>query len=138
MLEVSMIKEGGMESAETKDSATGREVLVSTTVRLLFRKMFPEKYGSMRNARLNEVIVEDFVRNAGNVRHYFRLGSKDSSGTAHRGTAEIRTGSIASLYYISAIRKDTIDILTVQSDWFRPKFKGSSGEAFSPDETGRV
>lgn len=120
-----MKKFADMEITEVDDPGTGKTVAVSTTVRLLFRQAWPEKYGDMRNSRLNYEIAKDFIANSGNVLHYFRLGTGDESGTGHSGVAEIRAGG-SSFFYISAIRSKSIDILTMQADWIRPKYEGSA------------
>lgn len=119
-----MKKIAGMENSEIKDPSSGKPISISTTARLMWREAWPSEYSEMRNARLNIEIAKDFASNAGNVLHYFRLGGDDSAGTAHRGTAEIRSGS-SSFYYISAIRSSSIDILTIQVSWLKPKYKGS-------------
>ena len=110
-----MIKLGGLEETEKTDPRTNRDIFVSTTTRILFRKIFPDKYSRMRNTQLNEIIAADFVQNSGNVYHYFWIDKKN------RTIAEIRKGA-AGTFYISALRSDRIDILTIQNSWKTPKF----------------
>lgn len=129
-----MIKLASLEDTETTDPKTGKTIRISTTVRLIYRKLYPQEYGDMRNARLNLVIAKDFVANANNVLHYFRLGSKEVSRTEHQpagaekgkvyaNVAEIRGTS--SSFYVSAIQDNSIDILTIQKSWYKPKYKGT-------------
>lgn len=113
-----------MEKTEITDPKTGKVIAISTTARLVWREAWPAEYADMRNARLNIEIAKDFASSSGNVVHYFNLGSKDSGGSPHKGTAEIRAGG-SSFYYISAIRSTTIDIISIQADWLKPKYKGS-------------
>jgi hypothetical protein len=121
----------GMEETDITDPSSGRNISVSTTARILYRKMNPE-YEGLRNIRLNEIIANDFAKHSGRVLHYFRLGKADktrseqldSSGGTKANVAEIRGSS--SFYYISAIKDRSIEILTVQSSWLKPKYKGSS------------
>jgi len=117
-------KRAAMESAESTDPKTGKKIRVSTTTRLIYRETYPTEYGHLRNSRLNQVIARDFIQASSQVVHYFRLGTGDDSGTTHRGVAEIRGNS--SSFFISAIREGYIDILTIQNDWLKPKYKGSS------------
>lgn len=123
-----MLKIAGMEETEVTDPKTGLTINVSTTARLIFRKMFPTEYGALRNARLNAIIAEDFAKSSNNAVHYFRLGKEKD-----QGVAEIRSASISGVFYISAIRENSIDIITIQSDWLRPKYK-----VMAPDESGMV
>jgi hypothetical protein len=118
-----MLKQGEMEEVESKDPKTGLTIRISTTTRLVYRHMYPEQYGDLRNIRLNDVIAKQF--SGSDVVHYFRLGTGSEKGTGHGGVAEIRYGP-SGIYYISAIRQNSIDILTVQSDWLKPKYKGSA------------
>lgn len=123
-----------LEVTEIKDPATNKPIAVSTTARLMYRKAYPNDYGNMRNARLNEIIAKDFAANSGKILHYFRLGAKKKSQTEHKplgaepnkiyaGVAEIR-GS-ASFYFIAARKDDGINILTIQASWLKPKYRGS-------------
>lgn len=122
-----------LEEVEARDPASGKSIRISTTARIIYRKMYPE-YKSVRNARLNLLIAKDFIENASNVLHYFRLGKKESprheyqppgaeAGKVYSNTGEIRGTS--SFFFISAINSDSVDILTVQSSWLKPKYKGS-------------
>jgi len=111
-----------LEDSDVSDPKTGKKIRISTTVRLMYRKSYPEEYGAMRNMRLNIAIAKDFSNNAGNILHYFRLGT-GGAGSAHQGTAEIRGTSKS--FFISAIRGASIDILTIQNAWLKPKYKGS-------------
>jgi hypothetical protein len=103
-----------MEDSNVTDTATGRKIRVSVTVRKLYREI--EEYQGLRNARLNQVIAADFSRESSNILHHFRL---TKSGKNEIG--EIR-GS-ADIYFVSAIRDNYIDILTVQGKWFQPKYR---------------
>lgn len=113
-----MLKIASIEETEITDSKTGKKIRISTTTRLLYRKINPQEYASMRNARLNLIIAEDFASQSGNVLHYFRLGKEGRDGVG-----EIR-GS-ASAYFISAVKDEFIDILTIQRSWLKPKYQGS-------------
>lgn len=129
-----MKKIAALEETEITDPSSGKQIRVSTTTRLLYRKSYPQEYGQMRNARLNQVIAKDFASNSNNVLHYFRLGKKGTSRTEYKpvgaeegkiygNVAEIRGN--ASSFFISAIQDDTIDILTIQNSWLKPKYRGS-------------
>lgn len=135
-----MLKLAGLEDTEMTDSKTGKKIRISTTVRLIYRKSRPEEYGSMRNSVLNVEIAKDFVANSGNILHYFRLGKKETTrteheppgaekGMIHANVAEIR-GS-ASSFFISAIQDSSVDILTIQNNWMKPKYKGSQEDPFA-------
>jgi hypothetical protein len=80
--------------------------------------MNPQEYGMMKNFKLNLVIANDFLHQASNLLHYFRLGPGGKNGVA-----EIRGNS--SSFFISAIKDETIDILTIQNSWLKPKYKGA-------------
>lgn len=130
-----MLKLAGLEDSDMSDPKTGKKIRISTTVRLIYRKAYPDVYGSMRNSKLNIVIAKDFIKNSNNVLHYFRLGSKGQSRTEYKppghvsgevyaNVAEIR-GSTSS-YFISALKDNSIDILTIQASWLKPRYMGSS------------
>jgi len=132
-----MLKQAGLEDTEITDSKTGKKIRVTTTVRMMYRKAYPQEYGDMRNARLNIAIAKDFIQNSGNVLHYFRLGKKEKSrseysplgaekGQVKANVAEIRGTS--SSFFISAIKESTVDILTIQNSWLKPKYKGSQDD----------
>lgn len=127
-----MKKEAALEETEVVDPSSGKPIRVSTTTRLLWRKSYPEEYGHMRNARLNVLIAEEFADKANQVVHYFRLGKTGKArsefeppgaeeGKVYADVGEIRGDS--SFYYISAIRSDSIDILTIQNAWVKPKYR---------------
>lgn len=103
-----------MEESGLSDSATGRKIRVSVTVRKLYREI--EQYQGLRNAKLNQIIAKDFSSQGSQVLHHFRLtkGSKKEVGEI-RGSADI--------YYISALRDGYIDILTMQGRWVEPKYR---------------
>lgn len=109
------IKVSGLEESEKKDSATELEIRVSTTVRMIFRKMYPEEFESMRNFKLNRFIASHFSSYGSGIEHYFKA-KKDGKVT---GTIEVRNAG--DFYYFSAIRKGYIDILTIKSDYSRPE-----------------
>lgn len=129
-----MLKLAKLEETELSDSKTGKNIRVSTTTRLLFRKLYPELEAE-RNGRLNIIIAKEFIKNASNVLHYFRLGKKEETrsdyetdgaepGKVYADVAEIRGNQ--SFFFISAIRDNYIDILTIQTSWLKPKYKGST------------
>ncbi len=115
-----MKKMAGMEETEITDTKTGKSILVSTTARLYFRKFIdPTNYGKMRNKKLNWIIAKDFADNSSNVLHYFWISKE------RRVIGEIRKSKYSG-YYISAITDNNINIITVQSDYFKsPKYKKS-------------
>ncbi len=127
-----MEKLAGLEVTEVKDPKTGKTISISTTTRKMYRKMYPQEYDGMRNVRLNHVIAENFAKNGSNVVHYFRLGKDKDSGVA-----EIRSGG-GGIYYISAIRESSVDVLTVQASWLQPKYKGSASSPMELDDSGRM
>ena len=111
-----MIKSGGLEQTDKSDSRTNRDIAVSTTTRIMFRKLWPEEYGHLRNTKLNDVIATTFMQNSSNVYHYFWIDKEN------RTIAEIRGGP-SGIFFISALRGNRIDILTVQSSWKAPKYR---------------
>lgn len=110
-----MIKNSGLEETKITDPKTGKDIFVSTTARLVFRKYWPDKFGFMRNANLNEIIAKNFSSQH-DVVHYFWIDK------TKRIIAEIRQGD-SGFFYISAIRDNRIDIITIQSQWLRPKYR---------------
>ncbi len=128
-----MDKIATLEETEITDPKSGKAIRISTTARLVYRKMYPADYGSLRNARLNLIIAKEFVQNSGHVLHYFRLGKKGprtehkpsggEEGQIYANVAEIRGTS--KFFFISAIKENSIDILTIQSNWLKPKYQGS-------------
>lgn len=114
-----MQKYAGMESAEISDPRHQKDINVSTTVRMIFRKFWPAEYAGMRNIRLNQVIAKDFAANSSNVYHYFWIDKEE------RLIGEIRGGASGKMY-ISAIKGDSIDILTIQTSWKQPKLRPKS------------
>lgn len=113
-----MIKQASLEETEITDPRHGKEIRISTTTRLIYRKAYPQEYGAMRNARLNQVIAKEFAAQANSVLHYFRLGE-----SGREGVAEIRGN--ASSFFIAAIKDDSVDVLTIQNSWFKPKYRGT-------------
>lgn len=114
-----MKKYAGLEETEITDPKTSKDIAVSTTARIMFRKAWPDQYAQMRNVRLNIEIAKDFASNSGNVVHYFWMNKEK------RIIAEIRKGS-SSFFYISVVRGKRIDVLAIQSSWLKPKFRSSS------------
>ena len=110
-----MKKIAGLELTTVTDPDLGLPVRVSTSVRKLYRKMDEERYGMMRNERLNLIIAEHFSSNANHILHYFPL----TKGT-ESVTGEIRSVAGGSLFYVSAIRSSSIDILIIQNGWKEP------------------
>lgn len=112
-----MHKFGEIEESTQSDSATGKNIRVSTTARIRFREIFPD-YASERNMIVNEQIASVFNNSASNIMHYFKLGR----GTDEFNTkeyAEIRGGP-ANTFFISAVSGQSIDIITIQSSWKIP------------------
>lgn len=133
-----------LEDTDIKDPATDLSIRISTTVRILYRKAYPNEYGTMRNARLNYVIAKEFISNSNKVIHYFRLGKKKSpqnefkppgseEGKVYTGVGEIR--GAGSFYFVSARKSDTIDILTIQASWLKPKYRGSAEKPIEVGDT---
>jgi hypothetical protein len=132
-----MLKKASLEDSGVSDPKTGKKIRISTTIRLMYRIADPDIYGAMRNARLNVKVAEDFAGHSSNVKHYFRLGKKDTSRTEHKpagaeegqvyaNVAEIR--GIEGTYFISAVKESTIDVLTIQDTWMEPRYKGSQDD----------
>ncbi len=117
----------GLELTEVSDPKNQKDISVSTTTRIMYRKMYPDQYGGMRNVELNNIIAREFAQHSSGVIHLFWI-SKDK-----RIIGEIRQGRSGS-FYISAIRGSTIDILTIQSSWFRPKYKPRTDAIAMGDE----
>lgn len=115
-----MYKIAGMESTEINDPRSGKPIQVSTTVRIFYRKFVDsEKYGKMKNSKLNWLIAQDFAKNYNNVVHYFWISKE------RRIIAEIR--SFDSKFFISLINDSSINLLTIQDKYFSSfKYKASS------------
>jgi hypothetical protein len=103
-----------MEETNVTDPATGRSIRVSVATRKIYR--LAEEYRGIRNAKLNQIIAKDFAGDSGKVAHHFILTKR-----GERAIGEIRGD--AGLYYISAIRGNYIDILTVQSKFTEPRYR---------------
>ncbi len=87
---------------------------VSTAARKYARKYYTswgwKDMASMRNADLNEILAQDFMR--GELKHKFKL--RDGS------MAEIRKSN--TMYYVAKIRSDGgYDILVIQGSYKPPK-----------------
>lgn len=122
-----MKKLAGLEATTITDPATGRPIRVSTSARIVYRKIYAgyiEGIENMRNAQLNEMIATDFANSAGRIVHYFKLGKKEEQ---NRGWAEIRNmvkgGRGLFQFYVSAVRADSIDILIIQGKYIKTKFR---------------
>lgn len=132
-----MIKLSAFEPSSITDPATGKEVKVSTTVRIqyrwLYRKYEPE-FQRMRNSILNEIIGKDYAGSSGdeNLVHSFKLGSSDIE-TKKREVAEIRKFSPSSgrarvfNFFISVERSDGIYLLGLKMSWKSPKYTKTYG-----------
>ena len=110
-----MRKYAAMESTDIVDPRHKKPISISTTIRLLYRSLWPDDYAGMRNARLNHIIAKDFASNSDKVEHFFWLNKED------RSIAEIRSGSGGRLY-ISAIRSDSVNVMTIQTSWKKPRY----------------
>lgn len=99
-----------MEETTQVDIHTGLRVRIGTGVRKFYRESAPETYGSMRNAKLNEVIAKDFLSYSAYILHHFPLTKKGK-----REIGEIRGNS--GQFFISAIRDNYIDILATVGSW---------------------
>ena len=109
-----MKKTAGMEKSEINDPRTGKPILISTTVRLFYRKVIDsQNYAGLRNQRLNSIIAKQFAESSNNVLHYFWI-SKDK-----RIIGEIRSLR-AGAYFISAITDTSVNLIVVQGDYFKP------------------
>jgi hypothetical protein len=113
-----IIKFAGFDETEITDPETGLKIRVSITTRKVFRHLYKTSedlgYSHMRNDLLNEVIAKDFILGAQKIVHRFKLKSGEF--------AEIRNKPRTVMFYISAIRDNTIDILTIQNGWKSPKY----------------
>lgn len=102
-----------MEETNITDPGTGKSIRISTATRKIYR-LLPE-YQGMRNARLNEIIANEFSNDSGKIFHHFKLTKMGKEIGEIRGDA--------GFYYISAIRGGNIDILTVQGKFIEPKYR---------------
>lgn len=118
-----IIKLAGLEETGISDPETGLPIYISTTTRLVYRHMYrnyPDLgYSTMRNARLNQIIAEEFANSSSKVVHHFKLGK---SGDSERAVGEIRNRNGTVMFFISAIGGSSINILTLQSAWKSPKY----------------
>jgi hypothetical protein len=120
-----MIKLAGLEDTMVTDPNTGLKIRVSTTTRKMYRYIFRgQEYEGMRNAKLNELIAQDFAGSSDKVVHHFRLGK---SGESDRPKAEIRNRAGSVMFFIAIERGSYIDILTLQSAWKSPKYTSRYG-----------
>jgi hypothetical protein len=131
-----MIKLSGFESSKVTDSATGKEIKVSTTARIQYRwlyRNYESELQSTRNEALNEIIGKDYAGSSGedNVVHRFRLGSS-SIETKSREVAEIRKfvpsdRARAFNFFLAVERVDAVYILAVKQSWKSPKYTKTYG-----------
>jgi len=132
-----MIKLSAFESARITDPSSGKEVKVSTTVRMQYRwlyRNYEPEFQSMRNNILNEIIGKDYSGSSGdgNMVHRFKLGSS-SIESKEREIAEIRKFSPSSErarafnFFIAVERSDGIYILAVKQSWKSPKYTKTYG-----------
>lgn len=120
-----MIKLAGLEETMITDPNTGLKIRVSTTTRKMYRHIYRgQEHEFMRNARLNEVIANDFAGSSDKVVHYFKLGK---AGDPERAKAEIRNRAGSVMFFIAIERGSYIDILTLQSAWKSPKYTARYG-----------
>ena len=96
-----MIKKSDLEN--TLITSNGKQLSVSTTVRMYWRKIYAQQLGKYRNADLNEVIASDYAKSP--VVHRFLLKSGN--------VGEIRKSS--RFYYVGAVEDSGINIIVVQA-----------------------
>lgn len=114
-----------MEETLVTDPASGMKIRVSVTTRKMYRHIFRNsKIGMMRNEPLNQLIANDFSKSSDKVVHSFKLGK---SGEAERSLAEIRNRAGSVMFFISTVRGQYVDILTLQSAWKSPKYTARYG-----------
>lgn len=106
------------EDSGVSDPATGKQIAVSISLRVFYRKKYPEAYGSMPNKELNRVIGEEFAKCSSNIIHYFRAGKGKGSISAE--WAEIRKGIWSTRYFIS-LMGDKMYVVTMQDSFFDPQ-----------------
>ena len=132
-----MIKLSAFESARITDPVSGKEIKVSTTVRIQYRwlyRTYQSEFQSMRNDVLNEIIGKDYSGSSGdaNVVHRFKLGSS-AIETRQREVAEIRKFSPSSdrarafNFFIAVEREDGIYLLAVKQSWKSAKYTRTYG-----------
>ena len=132
-----MIKKAAFESSKITDPMSGKEIKISTTVRMQYRwlyRNYEPEFQSMRNNILNEIIGKDYSGSSGddNVVHRFRLGSSDIE-TRQREVAEIRKFSPSSErarafnFFIAVERSDGIYLLAVKQSWKSAKYTRTHG-----------
>ncbi len=126
----SLNKIAAMEPSGIIDPASGLPISVSTTTRLMFRKINPQ-YEKTRNNELNKVIAESFAASSSRVVHRFYLKpSKD--------IAEIRNMQGPSawtvMFFISVVRAGFIQILTLQNGWLKQKYKAEQKPLQEPGQ----
>ena len=132
-----MIKQAGFEQARITDSLTGKQVMVSTTVRMQYRwlyRNYQPEFQSMRNNDLNEIIGKDYSGSSGedNIVHRFKLGSS-AIETRQREVAEIRKFTPSSdrarafNFFIAVEREDGVYLLAVKQSWKSPKYTRTYG-----------
>ena len=123
-----MIKSAGLEQTSVSDPVHGKPIKISTTLRLLYRKIYNDPnwrdFTKMRNETLNEIIAQDFASSSGKIMHYFALGKINDQ---QRDLGEIRNmmidGRGIARFYVSAIRDDSVDVISIQSRWIKTKFR---------------
>jgi hypothetical protein len=110
-----MDKFAGFEMVEKVFDPKGQKpIYISTTTRKMYRYLWPDDFGSMRNARLNLQIANDFKNSSENVLHLFWLTKGDK-----KELGEIRGGP-SGLYFISVIRGKGAFVITAQTKWMIP------------------
>lgn len=110
-----MYKKADFELAEKVSDPKGQKpIYISTTARKMYRYLWPDVFGTMRNAKLNYYIGKEFANSSENILHLFWL---TKSGKKELG--EIRGGPNG-LYFISVIRGKGAYIVTIQTSWMIP------------------
>ena len=97
-----MIKISALENTLITDDKTGKQISVSTSARIYWRRYFSQQFGKYRNADLNEVIASDVSK--ATIIHRFLLKSGN--------IGEIRKSS--KFYYVVSITDSSADVLVVQ------------------------
>jgi len=132
-------KEAGMESGGLTDPRTGLEINISTTVRCRYRLFYGgkpcksdegrrsqgvsrEDWETLSNRELNEMIAQDFASSASGAVHMF-LSNSSNTSTKKREWIEIRVVSPSRPFnvFFSAVRGDSIDIITVNTRYNKPQ-----------------
>ena len=129
------VADDGMEPAGLSDPRTGLPINVSIATRKKYRAYWSGQemgsgsysrmdWSSLRNKELNEIIGQDFARSHGGFIHLFKSNRSTENVTEWIEIRLVSSGGGMKLpfnLFLAAIRRQSIDIITVTTGYKKPK-----------------